>query len=181
MSHWTQPPDPQELQELARESRPAEAFDRRWYGVAFLAGILMVCILGFGTDLFDSGPSESDVSSAYRSGVDQGVASAEAFWEDELVDRWWEGYKRGQASETSMAPVILKAMRDGFSWEAGFEAGLDSEDVDIDASYREGWMQGYRDAWTRVTGVSSGARFVPHPPGPGYASRVRWQEGGGEP
>lgn len=181
MAHWSQPSDPQELRELARESAPAGTLGRRWYAIAFVAGVLVVAALGFSTNLFDSGPTAEDVSSAFRSGFEEGAASAEVYWQEEILDRWWEGYKKGQASETSMAPVIFEAMRDGFSYEAGYAAGLESEDIDIDARYREGWMQGYRIAWARVTGVSSGARFVPHPPGPGFASRVRWQEGGGEP
>ena len=181
MAHWTPPTEQQDLRELARETGPTGAFYRRWYGAAFAFGALLVCVLGFSTDLFDSGPTQQDVNAAYRDGFDQGTAEAEAYWERELDDRWWEGYKRGQASETSMAPVIVNAVREGFSFESGYEAGLESEDIDIDESYRDGWTTGYQRAWARVTGESAGARFVPHPPGPGFASRLPWNDGGGDP
>ena len=181
MAHWTRPPEGTELRELERASGRPGAPSRGWHLLAFVAGILLVSVLGFSTDLFDSGPTSRDVSRAYRDGFDEGAAAAEVYWADEIDDRWWEGYKRGQASDTSMAPVIVNAVREGFSWDAGYTAGLESQDIDIDQSYREGWMEGYRKGWARVTGVAAGARFVPHPPGPGFASRVRWQEGGGEP
>ena len=181
MSDWSGPSEQLELRELRRETAPVGGPGRYWYAVAFLAGVLLVALLGFSTDLFDSGPSDLDVSSAYRSGFDQGVAAAEERWAAELVDRWWEGYKLGQSSETSMAPVIVKAVRDGFSFEGGYAAGLNSPDIDVDERYREGWMNGYRNAWARVTGEAAGARHVPQPPEPDYAGRVRSQDGGGEP
>ena len=181
MSNWSQPADQHELRELARETSARGAFDRRWYAATFVFGVLLVCVVGFSTDLFDSGPTEGDVSAAYRDGFDHGAAEAETYWERELDDRWWEGYKRGQASETSMAPVIVEAVREGFSYEAGFEAGLESEDIDIEEHYRDGWVTGYQRAWAQVTGESGGARIVPHPPGPGYASRLPWGNGGGDP
>lgn len=181
MTHWNRPRQGTELRELDRERAPAGALNRRWYSVAFLAGVFLVFVVGFSTDLFDSGPTDRDVSDAFREGFDEATNAAETYWENELDDRWWEGYKRGQASETSMAPIIVQAVREGFSWEGGFEAGMRSGDIDVDESYRQGWMEGYRMGWTRVTGESTGARFVPHPPGPGFASRVIWTDGGGEP
>ena len=181
MAHWIRPQEGTELRELDRASGRPGAPSRGWYLLAFVGGIFLVSVIGFSTDLFDSGPTTQNVSRAYRDGFDEGTAAAEAYWENELVDRWWEGYKRGQASETSMAPVIVNAVREGFSWQAGYEAGMESQDIDIDRSYREGWMEGYQNGWARVTGEVAGARFIPHPPGPGFASRVRWQEGGGEP
>ena len=138
-------------------------------------------MLGFSTDLFDSGPTSGDVSKAYREGFDEGAAAAEAYWEEEIDDRWWEGYKRGQASETSMAPVIVNAVREGFSWEAGYEAGLTSHDIDVDKRYREGWIEGYRTGWARVTGESAGARITPLPNGFGYTNLLRWRQGGDDP
>ena len=181
MSDWTRPPEGAELRELEREHARPGAPNRGWYAAAFCAGVVLVCLLGFATDLFDSGPTDLDVSKAYRSGFDQGVADAEDYWERELNERWWEGYKRGQASETSMAPVIVEATRDGFSWEAGYQAGLQSPDVDLDASYREGWMAGYQRAWTQVAGMSIAAESIPDPPDANYAERALWSEWGGEP
>lgn len=177
MAHWNRPQEGTELRELERESRAAGAPSRGWYAAAFAAGILLVCMLGFSTDLFDSGPTSGDVSKAYREGFDEGTRAAEAFWEDEIDERWWEGYKKGQASDTSMAPVIVNAVREGFSWDAGYQAGLASQDIDVAKRYREGWIEGYRTAWTRVTGESAGARITPLPNGFGYTNLLRWRQG----
>lgn len=181
MAEWNRPSEGAELRELDREGRTPGALNRRWYGAAFVAGIFLVCVVGFSTDLFDSGPTDGDVSRAYRSGFDEATVEAEAYWEREMVDRWWEGYKRGQMSETSMAPVIVNAVREGFSWDAGFAAGLASEDIDINSRYRAGWIEGYRIAWARVTGESSGARVAPLPDGFGFTNLLRWNEGGDDP
>ena len=178
MSDWSGPSEQLELRELSRESKPSAAFSRGWYPVAFLAGIALVCLLGFSTDLFDSGPTELDESAAYRAGFDQETVQAEARWEEALVDAWWEGYQRGQASDSSMAPVIVQAVREGFSWESGFEAGLESPDVDVDRRFRDGWMAGYRQAWAQVTGVTTDP-----PPAPSFnlAQRILLSEEGDEP
>ena len=178
MSDWSGPSEQLELRELRRERKPSAAFSRGWYPVAFLAGIALVCLLGFSTDLFDSGPTELDESTAYRAGFDQETVQAEARWEDALVDAWWEGYQRGQASDSSMAPVIVQAVREGFSWESGFEAGLESPDVDVDQRFRDGWMAGYRQAWAQVTGATTDP-----PPAPSFnlAQRILLSEEGDEP
>ena len=181
MTHWIRPPEGSELRELEREGRHQGAPSRGWYTAAFVAGVLLVCVLGFSTDLFDSGPTRQDVSKAYRNGFEEGTAAAEAYWEEEINDRWWEGYKRGQASETSMAPVIVNAVREGFSWEAGYRAGLTSQDIDVDQRYRDGWIQGYRTAWIRVTGESAGVRMTPLPNGFGYTNLLRWRQGVNDP
>ena len=181
MSDWTGPSEQLELRELRRAGGPDGSPSRRWHVAAFLIGVLLVALLGFSTDLFDSGPSDLDVSAAYRDGFDQGVVAAEDYWAAQLVERWWDGYKLGQASETSMAPAIISAMREGFSFEAGVQAGMASVDIDIDERYRQGWIDGYAKGWARVTGESSGAGAVPDPPSPGLASRLQWRDGGGEP
>ena len=183
MVHWTRPPEgtETELRELERARGRPEAPSRSWYLLAFVAGIVLVCVLGFLTEMFDSGPTSRDVSQAYRSGFDEGKAAAEARWAGEINDRWWEGYKRGQASDTSMAPEIVNAVREGFSWEAGYEAGLTSSDLDVDQRYREGWIQGYRAAWARVTGETAGARTTPLPNGFGFTNLLRWRQGADDP
>lgn len=170
MSDWRGPSEQLELRELSRETRPPAAFHRGWYAAAFAAGVVLVCLLGFSTGLFDSGPTALDESNAHRAGFDQGTAEAEARWEKELVEAWWDGYKRGQASDSSMARVLVEAVRDGFSWESGFEAGLNSPDVDLERRFREGWMAGYSQAWAQVTGVATRA---PAAPNTEYARRLQ--------
>ncbi len=178
MSHWSEPSEQLELRELNREAARAGTFSRGWYVVAFLAGIALVCLLGYSTGLFDSGPTALEESAAYRAGFDQGTVDAEARWEDDLVKAWWDGYKRGQASDTSMAPVLIEAIRDGFSWESGFEAGLKSLDVDLDERFRDGWMSGYRQAWAQVTGASV---QVPPVPSPSFSSLLQLNGQGDDP
>ena len=180
MSHW--PPQSAPTPASCKSSRgliaapPAPAVlpgvsRRTWLISAFIAGILLGAALGLLTDLFDSGPTTQDVSSAYRAAFDAEVAAAEAYWDDFINDSWWEGYKRGQASESSMAPVIVQAMRRGFSFESGYEAGLVSEDIDVQGSYQDGWNSGFIAAWQEVVGDDADA---PPPP-------IRSQSGGGDP
>ena len=181
MSHWPPPErtDSGELQELSRVDRGAASAGgtaagvsrRTWLIAAFIAGVLLGAALGLFTDIFDSGPTSQDVSAAYRAAFDAEVAAAEAYWDDFINDSWWEGYKRGQASESSMAPVIVQAMRRGFSFESGYEAGLVSEDIDVQGSYQDGWNSGFIAAWQEVVGDDADA---PPPP-------IRSQSGGGNP
>lgn len=181
MSHWIQPPDGNELQELALETSPRAARNQRWYAAAFAIGVVLVCALGFATDIFDSGPTDGDVSAAFRDGLDRGTLAAETYWQEELNDRWWDAYKVGKSEGTSVAPVIEEAVRDGFSWDNGFEAGLKSPDIDLDSSYRLGWMDGYTQGWRAVIGDDAPASLVPGTPEPDSSSRVQWVEWGGEP
>ena len=174
MSDWSGPSEQLELRELSRETAPAGAFDRRWYAAAFAAGVVLVCVLGFATDLFDSGPTSGDVSAAYRDGLDRGTAAAEAYWQEELEQRWWAGYKQGKSEGSNMAPALTDAMREGFSWDGGYEAGLKSPDVDVEGSYRQGWMIGYQRGWAAVRGEVAVAPFDSEAPG----LRFEW---GGEP
>ena len=121
MSHWSQPSDPQELRELARESAAAGESSRLWYALALVAGVALVTVLGFSTALFDSGPTELDVNAAYRDGFAEGQSAADAAWQDKLEQIWWDEYKRGQAEGSSLAPTIAEAVREGFSWEGGLQ------------------------------------------------------------
>ncbi len=181
MSNWTPPAKQQELTELALERSPSSVSNRPWYAAAFVAGVLLVCVLGFATDLFDSGPTSSDVSAAYREGIDEGTVAAETFWQEELKARWWDAYKRGQSEGSSIAPSIAVAVREGFSWEGGFAAGLRSPDIDLEQSYRQGWMAGYTRAWSEVGGGMAVAPYNLTPPSIEVALRVQWVEWGGEP
>ena len=175
MSNWSRPSDPLELRELQRDTGPDGGPDSRWYAVAFLAGLMLVSVLGLGTNLFDSGPSELDVSSAHREGIDRGTVEAERYWEETLEEAWWESYLKGKSEGTSLSSTLILAVHDGFSWESGFETGLQSPDIDLDQRFRSGWMAGYSQAWTQVTGVT------PSSPESRYAelaSRIAWE---GEP
>ena len=179
MSNWTPPAKQQELTELALERSPSKVSSRPWYAAAFVAGALLVCVLGFATDLFDSGPTSFDVSAAYREGINEGTVAAETDWQEELEARWWESYKRGQSEGSSIAPSITVAIREGFSWEGGFDAGLRSPDIDLERSYREGWMAGYSQAWSAIASEVEVAPFDAASAEVGQ--RVQWVEWGGEP
>ncbi len=153
-SGWSNPTDQLELQELPRDAGANSATHAPWYAATVFAGIALVCVLGFATDLFDTGPTDLDVSSAYRSGFDRGIAQAELEWEETLEQAWWDNYQTGRSEGTSLSPTLVRAVQDGFSWESGFETGMQSLDIDIDQRFREGWMSGYSQAWTQVTGAA---------------------------
>lgn len=152
MSHWNRPPDLNELQELRRESMSRAPRERHWIAAAFAAGISLVLALGMGTGIFDDGPTDLDVSSAYRTGFDRGAEAAESYWDEVLEDAWWEGYYEGNADGSLMAPNLAEGVREGFSWDGGFEAGLRSEEVNIADHYWEGWMEGFSRGWSSVHG-----------------------------
>ncbi len=183
MSHWSPPSeqrDQHELQELTREAPAAAAFSRGWYAMALFAGVALVCILGFSTDLFDSGPTNADVSAAYRDGLDRGTIQAEERWAADLEEAWWEQYKIGKAEGSSLAPALIEAVRDGFSWAGGYEAGMQSVDIDVEDEYRQGWMAGYQEGWSAVAGTEPAAPQVPDPP-ERFRSQAEGSEGPGEP
>ncbi len=174
MAHWSRPSDLNELRELERETSPRVTHDLRWFAGAFTAGIALVLALGFGTNIFDSGPTELDVGSAYREGFEQGTSEAEAYWEEALADAYWEGFSVGNAEGSREAPDLYEGMRRRFSWDGGYEAGLRSAEVNLDDQYWEGWLEGFASGWSSVTAIP-----VPHPAAlDSYQGNVR-DEGGG--
>ncbi len=185
MSHWTRPPDSAELRELQRETSPAAGPQRRWYAVVFVVGALTAALLGFTTNFFDGGPTRSDVNQAYRVAFDEETAQADARWAAELESRWWEAYKQGRSEGPSAGPTLAEAIRQGFSYDGGYEAGLQSPEVDLDDAYRRGWMQGFSIGWSSVTGDPAPAtpstrisRLADRADRAGRAVSVEW---GGEP
>ena len=169
MAHWNRPPDLSELEELVAE-RPRRAATRgRWYLSAFAAGLALIFALGVGSDLFDRGPTDLDVSAAYRVGFDQGSEDAESYWIEALEEAWWEGYYEGNADGSSVSPNLSAGVRDGFDWDGGYEAGMQSDEVNVAEQYWEGWMEGFNRGWSSVSGESTGA------------SATNETNGGGEP
>ena len=79
-----------------------------------------------------------------------------------------------------MAPVIVRAVRLGFSYEAGYEAGFQSGGIDLDERYVEGWNDGYLDGWAHVTGVALPEESIPQPL-LRYEERPRSNDDGGDP
>ena len=155
MAHWNRPPDLNELQELQRNSRSRAPGERHWLAAAFAAGFALVLALGFGTGIFDDGPTDLDVSSAYRAGFDRGIEEAESYWNEVLEDAWWEGYFEGNADGSLMAPNLAEGVREGFSWDGGYEAGLRSEEISVSDHYWEGWMEGFNRGWSSARGDTS--------------------------
>ncbi len=120
--------------------------------LAFVLGVVSVGAVGLGTDLFDSGPRDLDVSAAYREGFDTGETQAQADWQARLDDIWREHYDQGYRAGNSMAPAIQRAVIDGFSWEGGYEIGRASVEGAVDESYWQGWMAGYMHGRDLVDG-----------------------------
>jgi len=154
VTHWNRPPDLSDLQEQRREPSNRVPWEGRWVVASFLAGLALVCALGVGTGIFDSGPTDLDVSSSFRAGFDRGAAESEAHWESAIDDAWWEGYSEGYVDEASGAPSIHEQMSQRFSWESGYEAGLESDEVSIADRYWEGWMEGFNRGWSMAAGTS---------------------------
>lgn len=155
MTHWSRPPDLNELQELSRESSSRAANRLRWYLSAFVVGMALVFAVGVGTNIFNRGPSDRDVSAAYRDGFDRGTEAAESYWDETLEDAWWDGYREGNADGSLVAPNLTEGVREGFSWDGGYEAGLQSEEISVADRYWEGWMEGFDRGWSSVRGVPS--------------------------
>ena len=141
-----------ELHELRRERPPGRGLSRWWLPAAFAAGVLLVVVLGVASAAFDTGPTDRDVERAYNDGVERGTAAGDAYWEEELERRWWTGYRRGENEQSSISYELAVAVRDGFSWEAGFDAGKRSSDLDPAEAYDDGWRAGYVAGWGSVTG-----------------------------
>ena len=176
MADWQRPPEGSEslkLEELVREGAGASDRFWRWCLGAFAVGVIAVCVVGFSTDLFDSGPTEVEVNNAFREGVEAGAEARAAFWEEELERLWWAAYEEGKGEGRSIAPVLLTAAREGFSYESGLVAGLASEEVDLEVSYAEGWRDGYALGFTAAAGAA--AAEVPSAPSPSVEQRLAWE------
>ena len=154
MSNWSKPSESVDLQELPLQRGPDPKRSSRWYLAAFVLGVGFVCLLGLFTDLFDSGPTETEVSAAYREGLDAGTADAEAFWQEELERIYWDHFEQGQGAGLTVGPVLARAIAAGFSWQGGYDAGLEAPDISLNASYWRGWMLGYDEGYVAVAGVS---------------------------
>ncbi len=159
---WRPRPEPTGvLEELPQDRRPEGASLPLWMLLAFVLGVISVGVVGLSTDLFDSGPTDLDVSTAYREGYDTGEVGAQAEWEARLDDIWREHYDEGYEVGNSMAPEIQRAVIDGFSWEGGYEIGRASVERGVDASYWQGWMAGYQHGRDLVDGKLTSGSGMP--------------------
>lgn len=177
MAHWNRPPDLNELQELQLQGRRRTPGDRRWQLAAFLGGALVVVVLGLAAGVFDSGPTDLDVSIAYREGFDRAAAEARSYWAEEFEDQWWQGYAEGRAEGATEATQIAQSVQREFSWGNGYAAGLRSDEISVDGRFREGWRDGYVTGWVAVAGERQLPPRVPDPPRTGSAEPVIWSEG----
>ncbi len=177
MASWTRPPDLNELQELQLQGQRRAPGYRRWQLAAFLGGVLVVVVLGLAAGVFDSGPTDLDVSTAYRESFDRAAAEARTYWADEFEDQWWQGYAEGRAEGATEATQIAQSVQREFSWGNGYAAGLRSDEISVDGRYREGWTEGYVAGWAAVAGEQQVPPIVPAPPEPGVTEPVAWWEG----
>lgn len=150
------------LEELAPETRRAPP-DRRRPAAALLAGAALALALGFGTGIFDRGPTELDVSSAYREGSEQGAEEAEAAWTAETERLAAEADRRGRAdAEAQIGDELIIGGRNGYNYDAGLEAGLLALDRESDAAFGRGWAAGYLDGYEDAGGERPDS--APDPP-----------------
>ena len=159
-----------ELEELERAPERRKIGWRLPAG-ALIAGAAAALALGFGTGIFDGGPTELDVSAAYREGSEAAAEEAEAEWEAETARLAAEADRRGRAyAEEQIGDELIIGGRAGYNYEAGLEAGLRWLERDSAAAYREGWAAGYADGYEDATGEAP--ESAPPPP--------EWEsEGGG--
>ncbi len=140
------------LEELAPETRRAPP-DYRRPVAALLAGAALALALGFGTGIFDRGPTELDVSAAYREGSEQGAADAEAAWAAETERLAAEADRRGRAdAEAEIGDELIIGGRNGYNYDAGLEAGLLALERESDAAFGRGWAAGYLDGYEDAGG-----------------------------
>ena len=159
-----------ELEELERASG-RRAIGWRLLAGTFIAGVAAALGLGFGTGMFDGGPTELDVSAAYLEGSEAGAAEAEADWEAETARLVAEADQRGRAyAETQIGDELIIGGRASYNYEAGLEAGLLMLEREAADGFREGWAAGYADGYESATGEAP--ELVP--PAPEWES-----EGGG--
>lgn len=143
MSQW---------RELEREREERAPLHRRWLAAAALAGAALTLALGFGTDLFERGPTQADVDAAFRRGAEDGAAATEASWQAELERRELVGFARGRSASSQVTPEAIERFRHGFTYEAAYDAALALAEEELAEAWDEGWRSGYRAAWVRIGG-----------------------------
>ena len=141
-----------ELRELAREEQ-REPPDRRWTAVAFVAGVAFALVIGFATDLFQTGPTRADVDGAYQRGAERGASVVESDWQDELVRRERIGFARGRSEASTLTADEIARFRYGFTYEAAYDLALQLAERGLTESWDAGWWTGYRTAWEQVRGA----------------------------
>ena len=143
MSQW---------RELERERDERAPLRRRWIAAAALAGAGLTLALGFGTELFQTGPTEADVDAAYRRAAEEGATATEASWRAELERRELVGFARGRSASSQVTPEAIERFRHGFTYEAAYDAALALAEEELAEAWDEGWRSGYRAAWVRIGG-----------------------------
>lgn len=138
--------------ELERERDERVPLPRRWLAAAALAGAALTLALGFGTDLFERGPTQADVDAAFRRGAEDGAAATEASWQAELERRELVGFARGRSASSQVTPEAVERFRHGFTYEAAYDAALALAEEELAEAWDEGWRSGYRAAWVRIGG-----------------------------
>ena len=139
--------------ELEREREARAPLRRRWLVAALLAGAALTLALGFGTDLFERGPTEADVDAAFRRGAEDGAAATEADWRAELERRELVGFARGRSASSQVSAESIDRFRHGFTYEAAYDAALALAEEALAEAWDEGWRNGYRAAWVRISGT----------------------------
>ena len=139
--------------ELEREPERRAPLRRRWLLAAALVGAALTLALGFGTELFQTGPTQAGVDAAYRRAVENGAAATEAGWSDELERRELVGFSRGRSVASQVTPESVDRFRHGFTYEAAYDTALALAERELAAAWDEGWREGYYTAWQRIRGA----------------------------
>ncbi len=141
-----------ELRDLER-AEEREPLDRRGLFAACLAGIALVLALGFGTGLFQSGPTQADLERAFQRGAARGEAATEAEWRQELERRGRVGFARGRGAASTLSEEDVDSFRHGFTYEAAYDQVQQLAEQRLRESWDDGWRAGYRAAWQTIRGA----------------------------
>lgn len=161
MSHTSQP-DRIDLEELER-AETRRPIDRRQLPIAALLGAALALALGFGTDIFQSGPTEADLNRAFQRGAEQGSAAVETAWQNELVRREQIGFSRGRSAASHVTIDDIDRFRHGFTYEAAYDQVLQLTERELFNSWLEGWEAGYRAAGLTIRGSLPDQRSTDEP------------------
>ena len=150
--------------ELEREPEQRATLKRRWLAAACLLGVALTLALGFGTDLFHSGPTQADVDAAFQRGAERGAAATEADWASELARRETVGFARGRSVASTVSDEEIDRFRHGFTYEAAYDQAQSLAQRELAAAWDEGWRAGYRAAWERMRGAPPPSSAIPGRP-----------------
>ena len=142
------------MHELSQQRFQRPPPRRRWLASAAALGVIAALALGFGTNLFETGPVQANVDAAYRDGVAEGLAATEADWAAQIERRAEAAFERGRDGG-SLPAQFADWFEFGVNYEAAYEAILSLSRDALREAYHNGWDRGYREAYGRIKALDA--------------------------